>query len=286
MGILLSLSAALCWGVADFFAAIVSRRIGAVRAQCVTQCLELVIITTVLAGRGTLAAGSPPVWAMAVGLGLCQCVGLMLLYKAFEIGTLSIVAPVASSFVIFTALLAWLGGERAGAFAVMGAVLLFAGVVLVAQSPAKGDARRASTAGVWHALAAAISLSFVFWLFGDLANKSAPLWPLLPLRLCSAAGSALTLLLARPPVPAGPADGTPRRLLWPLVLVVVISNSLAWMSFGAASQLTYDAVVAALSSLFAAVTIFMAWVFLKERLARVQWVGVVVILVGVLLVSL
>ena len=45
------------------------------------------------------------------------------------------------------------------------------------------------------------------------------------------------------------------------------------------------AVVSVISSLFSAVTVLMAWVFLRERLARWQWAGVGAILVGIVLVS-
>lgn len=295
MGILLSLSAALFWGIADFFAAASARRIGSVRTQLISQCLELTVIAAILAWRGTLWAATPTIWGLSLALGAFQCIGLLLLYRSFQIGTLSIVAPVASSFVIFAAFFAWLGGERLAPLALCGAALLFAGVVLVTQSPAngsaqgvsaQGDSTRASTAGVWEALAAALAISLVFWQFGALAERSARLWPLLPLRICSLAGSGLVLVFTRPAVPSQTAPPQPAWPLWLLIVIVATTNCFAWISFDAALQATFTTLVAAVSSLFSAVTIFMAWFFFKERLAVIQWVGVVVILFGVLLVGL
>jgi uncharacterized membrane protein len=284
MGILLSLSAALCWGVADFFAAFVTRRIGAIRAQLLIQSISLLAVVAFLAARGTLLSVSPQVWMLALGLGIAQCAGVLLLYRAFEIGTLSIVAPISSSFVVFTAFFAWLGGERPAPLVLVGALLLFVGVVLVTQSPAKTEAQKvASRAGIGEALAAAVFIAIVFWQFDRLSQQSSLLWPLLPLRICTVTGAALILLLAKPRLPAPSHEN--QRPLWPFILIVTIVESLAWLFFIAALRFASTTVVTALSSLFAAVTIFMAWLLLKERLARIQWAGVAVILLGVLMVS-
>jgi uncharacterized membrane protein len=45
-------------------------------------------------------------------------------------------------------------------------------------------------------------------------------------------------------------------------------------------------VVATLSSLFTAVTVVLAWVFLRERLTRIQWVGLLLILGGIVFVNI
>jgi drug/metabolite transporter (DMT)-like permease len=55
-------------------------------------------------------------------------------------------------------------------------------------------------------------------------------------------------------------------------------------NIGIATALT--SVVVTLSSLFSAVTVLLAWVVLRERLALWQWAGVLTILLGVLLVNL
>jgi drug/metabolite transporter (DMT)-like permease len=58
------------------------------------------------------------------------------------------------------------------------------------------------------------------------------------------------------------------------------------VSYGLGLAGAYVAIVAVLSSLFSAVTVLLAWVVLRERLALNQWLGVLLILVGVALVSL
>jgi uncharacterized membrane protein len=65
--------------------------------------------------------------------------------------------------------------------------------------------------------------------------------------------------------------------------ILDISANVAY-NIGVTGALT--SIVATLSSLFTAVTVALAWVFLRERLARTQWIGVAFILVGIALVNL
>jgi uncharacterized membrane protein len=67
---------------------------------------------------------------------------------------------------------------------------------------------------------------------------------------------------------------------------VAIADSLAWVVFIFGTRTEYTTVVTALASLFSAVTILLAWAFLKERLASNQWAGIAIVLLGILLVSL
>jgi drug/metabolite transporter (DMT)-like permease len=165
--------------------------------------------------------------------------------------------------------------------------------VMVTQSASKGDdvavtdsSANGSLAGIGYALASAVCIALVFWQFGTLSERSATFWPMLPLRICAVIGSGLLLILSKPPLPIQKTSVGTRRSLGLMVIMVASFNCLAWFSFNAALELTSTTIAAALSSLFAAVTIFMARLFLKEHLARIQWAGVAVILLGVLLVSL
>ena len=75
----------------------------------------------------------------------------------------------------------------------------------------------------------------------------------------------------------------PGFLVWvaPVALLDTAAN-IAY-NLGIATALT--SIVSVLSSLFSAVTVLLAALFLGERLARWQWAGVVAILLGIALVS-
>ena len=57
------------------------------------------------------------------------------------------------------------------------------------------------------------------------------------------------------------------------------------VAYGAATQMALLPVVAMLGCIYPVVTVLLAWRLLHERLARVQYAGVAVALLGVALIS-
>jgi drug/metabolite transporter (DMT)-like permease len=73
--------------------------------------------------------------------------------------------------------------------------------------------------------------------------------------------------------------------VWPFVLGVAVLDSAAFAFYNAGVASGMTSVVSILSSLFSAVTVVLAFIFLRERMGRLQWAAVAVILLGVALVS-
>ena len=73
---------------------------------------------------------------------------------------------------------------------------------------------------------------------------------------------------------------------WLWVVPVALLDTAANIAYNIGITTALTSVVVTLSSLFSAVTVLLAWVVLRERLALWQWVGVLTILLGVLLVNL
>jgi drug/metabolite transporter (DMT)-like permease len=77
----------------------------------------------------------------------------------------------------------------------------------------------------------------------------------------------------------------PAGLRWRLCWIATLST-VAFIAFNVGTQVANTAIVAPLSSLSSAVTVLLAWLLLRDRLALWQWVGVAIILSGVVLVSM
>src|SRR5437773_1259309 len=98
MGLLLGALAATFWGLGDFLITLLTRRVGTGRALLSIQLLSLLLWLALLAARpGVQGAGALP-WTIVVATALCHVLGLALVYRAFEIGTLSIVSPISAGF--------------------------------------------------------------------------------------------------------------------------------------------------------------------------------------------
>jgi drug/metabolite transporter (DMT)-like permease len=314
-GIGFGLSAAICWGLADYVVTNLARRVGTPRAMAFIQTFSLlcwiillVLPAQLLWGRESVALWSGfseriglwPVWAWMLMAGVCHVAGIALSYRAFEIGTLALVAPISSSFAIVTAVLSTLTREALPPSVMAGVGLLFIGIILATRAPTHPEESSKGLLGVPEALGSALAYGVMFWMMLPGEEKLGPVLPLIVLKIM-ATGSALLGLgvgvmrqqkADRTPdsqddsasVETMPTANTP--LWWMgLASTTAILDSLAWLSYSAGSRSGSTTVVTALASLFSVVTILLAWLLFKDRLAKLQWVGIAIILAGVLLVS-
>src|SRR5204863_9406633 len=131
--------------------------------------------------------GASRIWWLALVMGVCHVAGLALTYRAFEIGTVSLVAPIASGFAVVTAVLELATGEHPNPTALLGAALLCGGVVLATRTHSEAEAK--SLVGVPEALGSALAFGVMFWLFDYVQGYAYTdvfvgyIWPLILLKI-------------------------------------------------------------------------------------------------------
>jgi len=293
-GVVLGLASALCWGSADFAARFNSRRVGAYRALFFMQFFGFVLLSFYLKWTGGFSRGVAPgwqPWAMAIVAGLLNVGASLALYHSFEVGTLSIVGPVSSCYPALTVALSLLSGEhihivRGTGLAVTLAGVIFASISFTALKKKTIEAGSEASAahlskGVGWAIVAALGFGVMFWFLGFhvLPVMGAPtsVWVM---RLASIA--ALGLVAA----PASQSLKLPRGMVWWGLFAAGILDTSAFLANNAGMQFGQVSVVSVLASLYGAVTVLLAWIFLRERLEISQWCGIVMIFVGIVLVSI
>ncbi|QBD76106.1 DMT family transporter [Ktedonosporobacter rubrisoli] len=278
MGILFGLLAAVCFALADFVVTHATRHVGVLQALFAIQLFGVLVVGAVLIIMQAPPPGSLAVWALMGGISLINFVGTLLLYRAFAIGTLSLVSPIASGFAVVTAVLALASGERPPILTLVGTSALIVGVIVVAR--ARGVAGASSLAGLPEALGASICLGIYFWALNRITPTLGAIWPVWTTRLVQLL-CAFPILSIRGPFML--------RKTWqaaPLLLLAAIFDSGALLAFNLGIGQTYTTIATALTSLYSAVTVLLAWLFLRERLTIGQWMGVGAILLGVLMVSI
>jgi drug/metabolite transporter (DMT)-like permease len=293
MGILLGLATALCWGSADLFARFATRRIGTFRTMLYMQACGFCLLTLVmprLGGWGHLFDGSGwQPWAWGILAGVLNTSSTLALYRSFEIGKLSIVAPISACYPVLTMLLSALTGERLTTLRLCGLVLTILGVILVARGEHEADeTNRGDNAaqpgkkgvGVRWALFSALCFGIMFWLLGlrvvPMLGSTPSVWLI---RLTSVAATALVMLVARQ------SRALPLRRDMPLLLGVGMLDTSAYVfnNYGMLHEQT--SVVSVLASLYGAVTVGLAAVFLREKVTVSQWLGIAAIFIGIILIS-
>jgi drug/metabolite transporter (DMT)-like permease len=96
-------------------------------------------------------------------------------------------------------------------------------------------------------------------------------------------GSILLLAIA---VPAKQSLRLPPVRSWLLIVSVGVFDAGAFLVTSLGLRTGHVAVVTVIGSLFSAVTVFLAWIVLRERLERTQWLGIFLIFIGIVLVSI
>ncbi len=289
MGILLGLLTALTWGGADFIARFATHRIGTLRSMLYMQLIGFVTLTIslpLLGGWGHLADGSGwQPWAWGFLAGFFNAMAGIGFYRAFEIGKMAVVAPLSASYPALTLLLSWMTGERVSAVRIAGIICTLAGVAIVAggeKTPDENDAEamRRSGHGIGWAIFASVGFAMLFWLLGiRVIERVGAVQTVWMIRLTSTLLIAAVILVSKQPV------RVPRGGVRWMVLGMGVFDTGAFVLSNLGMKMEQVAVISVLGSLYGAVTVGLAAIFLKEHISRWQWLGIVTIFFGIFLIS-
>ncbi len=282
VAILGGLGAALSWAIATLASSRSSRMIGPM------SVLGWVMAVGWVAAIGPALLARPidldvPKFIGLIVIGLSHNVGLLLAYRALSIGRVSIVAPIVATEGALAAVLSIVFGEPLAASTAILLAAIAVGVVLAASErsadrPTAASIDPAQTRrAALLAIAAALTFSVGLFLAGRLgAAGMPPAWVMIVSRTIGVLLIALPLVLTRR-----------FRISRPALPLVVLAGILE--VFGGAIYVVAAsqgvAVAAVLSSQFAAIAAVAAFFLFRERLQRVQLVGVVVVAVGITLLA-
>ncbi len=287
MGVLLGLLTALAWGSSDLLARFATRRIGSLRTTLYMQFTGLLLLTICLpwvGGWGHLFDGSGwQPWAWGALAGIFNGVSSLALYRSFETGKMAVVAPLSASYPALTVVLSLFSGEHLTAFRATGIVLVLAGVLAVArgeQAASESSVAKGSN-GIGWAILSAVGFGILFWLLGTrvvpAVGFAATVWMI---RLTSSVLTAGVVLAA------GQKIAPPREVsISGVLLSMGLLDTGAFVLNNRGMLLEQVSVVSVLASLYGAVTVLLAAMFLRERLVRWQWLGIAAIFAGIGLIS-
>jgi drug/metabolite transporter (DMT)-like permease len=288
LGVPLGLSSGLCWGAADFFGGIQSRRLPALTVAFWSQVAGALALAAALMLAGIGPVGPEVAWGLAAGVG-SGC-ALALFYRSLAEGTMSVAAPISACGAIVPVAAAILTGNRPGTIAAFGVASAITGVILVSRPTPSPGAGVPGRAGRVVAMALGSALGFgLFYVFVDAGtaaagaaaatrtsgSQSSPLWVIAGARMSSLAVLATIALVSR-----RPALRWPGRRIGPVALVG-IGDTAANLLFAYAATTGNLAVVGVLGSLYPVATVILARWLLGERLSGGQNAGVALALTGV-----
>jgi drug/metabolite transporter (DMT)-like permease len=275
MAILGGLGAAVAWAVTILCASRASRLIdsASVLGWVMLTGFCIVVPWALLEGIPNELDADMTAWLLLAGLG--NIVGLLLTYSALRTGNVGIVAPIVSTEGAVAAILAVLAGEQLGAGSAAILALIALGIALAAttaESPVEATVDRHSAAVPLLAFLAAGSFGLSIYATARASAELPIAWAVAPPRI-------LGVLFIALPLAATSRLRITRKAL-PLVVASGIGEVVGFALFAIGSRHSV-AIAAVLSSQFAALAAVAAYFLFRERLSRLQLVGVTTIVAGV-----
>lgn len=275
-----ALVAAVCFGSADFFGGLAARRVGPAVATTAINLVALALLAIPAAiAMPDLAAGH---LLAAIAGGALSAVTLTLIYASFAAGAMSLAAPlVACGSVGVPTLVAIATGEAPSALQLCGILLALVAVVANTWpgSTATSTVRLSRRALIFTAMAALSSGATLAVLQLASADGVGAAVGVSGVSRGAAVLACLAIVLIVRP-------GRPElsELKAPAAAAGVLEAAGATL-FLLATSLGNKAVVAVLVSLYAIATVGLAQLLLRERLSRLQLLGILGAGAGVVLMS-
>ena len=284
MGILLGLTAALSWGLADYFAAITSRQTGSLRVVLGFHLMATILLAGLLlvTGEGISdVSGEDLAWLAFVGF--LGCLSYLAFYQALAIGPISIVSPIVSAYAAVTVVCAVLiGGERLAPGETAAIVVVILGVLLASSDLAQMRAlERVALLGILLALATAVVIgAFVY----GVAYFSADYGWLVPIFLARGFSTLFIVGVALRTEEWRFPDRSPRLLA--VIALIAVVDTLGYVAFNFGVRHADTSIVATAAAPYAVVPIVAGVALLHERPRATQWVGIALVIAGLVLLGL
>ncbi|MGE8176211.1 EamA family transporter [Pseudomonas fluorescens] len=278
--------AALFWGGTDFLVGLNARAVGVKRAVFFGQILGFILMSALLllypAYLVKSLSAPTHVWILGCAAAIFTVAGALALSKAFALGKAAIVAPLVTSYGVFTTVLAWGSGDVIVFSQFVGIAVCVLGVLLAsAHDNADGKVKRQNKVSIVYGLLAALLYGASFWIQGKYALPS--LGPITMLWLGYAVGLSILFLLVLK-VESG--------LKLPSVKSLGTLTSASLLNLGGFSAFSFGAVsgsvsvVTVISTLSGGIAAVLGYLFFKERLGIIQVAGIVLVLAGAIILHL
>jgi drug/metabolite transporter (DMT)-like permease len=278
MASLLALFSSVLWGSADFFGGLLTKKYKAFAVTAMSQFFGLITaVVIVIATNGYKAPTLNWNGYFLPGLlaGIAGFAGLVSFYSGLSTGRMGVVSPISTLSTLIPLVVAFIGGERPRAIQFVGIFIVLIGV-FCGSGPdvVKGLPLKPLLFGLGAALGFGTALALMAQ-----GSKSSALLTMTSMRVVTVTIAALVAIKFRT------LGGFQSKDL-SLLIFIGITDFMANYLLGVATTKGLVSIAMVLGSLFPMMTALLAFRFLRERLHRVQYLGIFLAVFGVSLISL
>jgi drug/metabolite transporter (DMT)-like permease len=271
--VIFGLAASLCWGSGDFSGGLASRRANASSVVIAAYTVGFVLLVALaLLWKEPFPSPTDIVWGGLAGL--AGAIGLISFYSALSIGRMGIIAPISAVLTAGLPVLFSAFTEGLPSLLQLGGFVLALLAIGLISRPERASGH---PEGIGLALLAGCGFGCFFILISH-TSHAAIFWPLAVARFTS----VLFLLVV---VRIRQQQMLPKMTVAPIVLLAGVLDAIGNVFFVLATHTGRLDVAAVLSSLYPAATVLLAALVLRERVTRIQAVGILLALAAVPLIS-
>lgn len=278
MAALLALISSALWGAADYHAGNLSKKFPPTAVLSVTQIIGLifgVILATSTNSWGAQALGSNGYLLPGIAAGLCGYAGLICLYAALASGRMGVVSPISAMSGLVPVLYAVIFlGERFNTLVTIGVVFALLGAFL-ASGPevSQGLPLKPIVLAVGAAIGFGAALTFMAQ-----GSESSAVMTMVAMRGATFFISVVILFRLR-------GTGGMGKTHIPLLIFIGVADFSANLILGVATTKGLVSLAMVFGSLFPIMTALLAFIYLNERLHKVQYAGIISAVVGVAMIA-
>jgi uncharacterized membrane protein len=266
------------WGAADYLAGNLSKKFRPTAVLSVTQIIGLffgLILAIATGAFDAQALGDGGYLLPGIAAGFAGYLGLIFLYRALATGRMGVVSPISAMSGIVPVLYALIFlGERLNGLVAIGVIFALLGAFL-ASGPELSQGFPLKP--VFLALGAAVSFGTCL-IFMAKGSESSALMTMVSMRAATFLVSVAILLRLR-------GTGGMGKSHIGLLLFIGVADFSANLILGIATTKGLVSLAMVFGSLYPIMTALLAFVFLKERLHRVQYVGIASAVLGVAVIA-
>ena len=277
MASLLALLSSAMWGTADFFAGRLSKKFHPFAVLGLSQVFGLltgIVIVLISGDWHGQALGTNGYLISGALAGLFGYLGLACLYEGLSTGRMGVVSPISSMSTVIPLVYALVTGDKLSTLASIGIVVALIGV-FCASGPELSNGLPIKPLLLALGAAVGFGLAFPFIAIG---SESSALLTMVSMR---ATTFFVTISIA---IKFKTTGGFSKQDM-PILIFIGAADFIANLLLGVATTKGLVSVAMVFGSLYPIATALLAFKFLNERLHKVQYVGIVLAVSGVSLIS-
>jgi drug/metabolite transporter (DMT)-like permease len=284
--VIYGLGAAIFWGIADLLAAFSGRRVGVAATVLISQVAAAVAISVVVLASGHDLDGLDEVAGWLLPIAVVTAVAYVTLYRALELGPIALVSPLLASYAVIPVLLAVIFlDETLGSVEIAGAAVTIGGAVVTSADvrSLRTGLRIPAAAFPW-ALASTVLFGTAAYAIAWSAKRVGWLTSLWLVRTSTAVlfvlAAVVAIAVVRPAL-----RGTLSTRAVALCALLGLADLTGTISYSRGSEVGLVSIVTAVSATYPLIPVFGGIALLDERPAINHYVGVAMVIAGLMLLG-